>query len=354
MNGLPAFTTTDRQTKKQLTGLIDTGASNNYITLANAFHGKLLILQKPIFVKTIHGTSKINYYVKVRLFRSNLKFFVIEKLDKFDLIVGLDGLRQINAKIDLTSFILTFKVPIVNEKQAMNYLIDENLESTYKDEIATLVKENTSSSTLPYNTSVKAEIRTISDSPIWTKQYAYPASCNAFVNKEIKILLDDGIISPSKSPYNSPIWIVPKRGFNEDGSRKQRLVLDHKKLNSFTVFDRYPVPNTNIILSNLGEAKFFSKLDLEAGYHQILVKEEDREKTAFSVNGSKYEFNRLPFGLKNSASIFQRTLDDIFRPFFGLLVYIYIDEVIIYGRPYGTYFSCYSYFDYSSHETFIW
>lgn len=71
------------------------------------------------------------------------------------------------------------------------------------------------------------------------------------------------------------------------------------------------MPNINIILSNLGNAKYFSKSDLESGFHQILLKENDREKTAFSVNGAKYEFNRLPFGLKNAPSIFQRAIDDI-------------------------------------------
>lgn len=147
-------------------------------------------------------------------------------------------------------------------------------------------------------------------------------SCNTFVNNEIAKLLENGIIRVSHSPYNSPLWVVPKKGFNEDGTPKQRLVIDFSKLNSFTVFDRYPMPDVKTILSNLGDARFFSKMDLESGFHQILIQENDIEKTAFSVNAAKYEFTRMPFGLKNAPSIFQRTLDDILRPFIGLLTTI--------------------------------
>lgn len=83
-------------------------------------------------------------------------------------------------------------------------------------------------------------------------------------------------------------------------------------------------------MSNLGAAKFFSKIDLESGYHQIMINERDKEKTAFSLNGAKFEFNRMPFGLKNSGSIFQRAIDDIIRPFLGKFAYVYIDDIIIF------------------------
>jgi len=73
------------------------------------------------------------------------------------------------------------------------------------------------------------------------------------------------------------------------------------------------MPNISMILGNLSKAKYFTTLDLKSGYRQITLTEIDREKTAFSVNGGKYEFRRLPFGLRNAASIFQRKIDDILR-----------------------------------------
>lgn len=185
---------------------------------------------------------------------------------------------------------------------------------------------------LPFRTDIRAEIRTIAEAPIWSKQYPYPLSANNFVNNEVKRLLEDKIIRPSKSPYNSPIWVVPKKGMNENGTQKLRMVIDYKKINEQTISDKYPIPDCNVILSNLGTAKYFSTIDLESGFHQILMKEQDIEKTAFSVNNGKYEFVRLPFGLKNSPSIFQRAMDDILREYIGKICHVYIDDIIVYSK----------------------
>jgi len=126
-------------------------------------------------------------------------------------------------------------------------------------------------------------------------------------------MLKEGIIRPSKSPYNSPVLVVPKKGFNEDGTAKLRLVIDYKKLNENTIPDRYSMQDPSVILSNLGKAKYFSTIDLESGFHQILMKDTDIKKTSFSINNEKYEFLRMPFGLTNAPRIFQRAMDDILR-----------------------------------------
>ncbi|KAH8308499.1 hypothetical protein KR044_010063 [Drosophila immigrans] len=92
------------------------------------------------------------------------------------------------------------------------------------------------------------------------------------------------------------------------------------------------MPNISMILANLGQAKYFTTLDLKSGYHQITLAERDREKTSFSVNGGKYEFCRLPFGLKNAGSIFQRAIDDVLREEIGKTCYVYVDDVIIFSK----------------------
>ncbi|KAH8327487.1 hypothetical protein KR059_012892, partial [Drosophila kikkawai] len=135
---------------------------------------------------------------------------------------------------------------------------------------------------LPYNTSVVATIRTVDEEPIYAKLYPYPMGAADFVNSEIQELLRNGIIQKSKSPYNNPIWVVDKKGTDETGNRKMRLVLDFRKLNERTIPDRYPMPNISMILGNLGKAKYFTTLDLKSGYHQITLAERDREKTSFS------------------------------------------------------------------------
>jgi len=124
-------------------------------------------------------------------------------------------------------------------------------------------------------------------------------------------MLKERIIRPSKSPYNSPVLVVPKKGFNEDGTAKLRLVIDYKKLNENTIPDRYQTQVFSMILSSLGKVKYFSTIDLESGFHQILMKEADIENTSFSINNGKYEFLRMPFRLTNAPRIFQRAMDDI-------------------------------------------
>ena len=82
----------------------------------------------------------------------------------------------------------------------------------------------------------------------------------------------------------------------------------------------------------MGKAQFFTTLDLKSGFHQIELAERDREKTAFSVNNGKYEFCRLPFGLKNAPSIFQRAIDDVLREQIGKTCYVYVDDEIIFSE----------------------
>jgi len=86
---------------------------------------------------------------------------------------------------------------------------------------------------------------------------------------------------PSRSPYNSTVLVAPKKGENQDGSRKLRHVIDYKKLNESTIPDRYPMQDPSVILSNLGKARYFSTIDLESGFHQILMKESDVQKHRF-------------------------------------------------------------------------
>lgn len=189
MNGLPGFERIDRRTGKTLFSLIDTGATNNYILKQNVENGKLIQLRKPLLVKTIHGRSEITHYVKVNLFSHDLKFFVTDYLGNFNLILGIHGLRKINAKLDLMSFKLIYNNGIKN--QFINHTIQENVNDDIKNNISRLIQINNDTPTLPFNTKVRATIRTTNTVPIWTKQFAYPMSCYDFVNSEIEKLLDE-------------------------------------------------------------------------------------------------------------------------------------------------------------------
>lgn len=107
-NDLLSFERHDKQTGKKLMGFIDLGVSNNYIAKDKVKHGCHIELPSPIQVKAKNGKINVTHYVNVNLFTHCLKFLIIEDLGEFDLSLGFDGLRQMNAKIDLMSFELIY------------------------------------------------------------------------------------------------------------------------------------------------------------------------------------------------------------------------------------------------------
>jgi hypothetical protein len=104
--------------------------------------------------------------------------------------------------------------------------------------------------------------------PINTRLYRLPETQKAEVGKQVKKLLQEGIIEESNCPWNSLILVVPKK-VDASGQLKFRLVVDYRKLNEKTVGNAYPLPDITEILDQLGQAKYFSCLVLAMGYHQI-------------------------------------------------------------------------------------
>ncbi|KAH8332277.1 hypothetical protein KR074_008542 [Drosophila pseudoananassae] len=263
--------------------------------------------------------------------------FIPKQNQSFDSLtragVALDLGNSVIKYANVTEKLKFFDCQNVNFTKIDDIVVPSSAKADFKKIILKRIKAFlTSNEALTFNTSVIATIGTTSDEPVYSKLYPYPMGAADFVNNEIKELLQNGIIRPSRSPYNSPAWVVDKKGTDDNGSKKKRLVIDFKKLNERTIADRYPMPSIPMILANLGKAQFFTTLDLKSGYHQIYLAEKDREKTSFSVNGGKYEFCRLPFGLKNAGSIFQRAIDDVLREEIGKICYVYVDDVIIFSE----------------------
>lgn len=171
-------------------------------------------------------------------------------------------------------------------------------------------------------------INTTDNQPIHVRQYRFPPVHRAEINRQIESMLDQKIIA--ESPYNSPLWIVPKKA-DSKGNKRWRLVIDFRALNEKILGDAYPLPNITDILDQLGSAKYFSVFDLPSGFHQIPMAEEDAKKTAFSTPYGHYEYKRIPFGLKNAPATFQRLMDKVLSGLQGIEIFVYLDDIVIYA-----------------------
>ena len=127
------------------------------------------------------------------------------------------------------------------------------------------------------------------------------------LEQQLKELSDNGYIQPSSSPWGAPVLFVKKK----DGT--MRMCVDYRGLNKLTIKDAYPLPRIDDLLDQTHGATIFSKIDLRAAYHQIRVKEEDIEKTAFRTRYGLFEYKVVPFGLTNAPATFQRLIQNVLR-----------------------------------------
>ena len=130
-----------------------------------------------------------------------------------------------------------------------------------------------------------------------------------------------GIIRKADSPYASPVVIVRK----PDGSN--RICIDYRKLNKVTVFDGEPTANADDIFAKVGKDKYYSTLDMTKGYYQIKMAEEDIMKTGFVTPDGCYVFQRMPFGLVNSAATYNRMMRKMINDL--KCADSYIDDIIV-------------------------
>ena len=144
-----------------------------------------------------------------------------------------------------------------------------------------------------------------------TSKCTYPMSAIelAELKKQLDELTAAGFIQPSKSPYGAPVLFVKKK----DGS--QRLCVDYRALNNITIKNRYALPRMDEMFERLQGAKYFSKIDLRSGYHQIRIQPDDVHKTAFRTRYGHFEYLVMPFGLSNAPASFMRMMNEILSPF---------------------------------------
>ena len=226
-----------------------------------------------------------------------------------------------------------FNVQLKNISRSYNEKIAREIEDLiveYNDVFAL------ESDPLPAISEVEHKIKLTTEKPVSTPVYRHPLFMQPHIEKHIEKLLKNGLIRESHSPYQANVWLVPKK---EDQSKEQkyRLVMDFRRINSFTPQDSYPLPNIEEILSLLGQSKYMAAFDMSNGFHAIKVASEDIHKTAFSTLKGHWEWVRMPQGLKNSPATYQRAMNYKLRGLIGKICFVYVDDLIVFGKTFEEY-----------------
>ena len=167
-------------------------------------------------------------------------------------------------------------------------------------------------------------IHTKDGPPVRQQPYCLPHVYKEAVEKEIELMLKQGIIEPASSERALPIVIIKKK------DDTIRLCVDYRRLNAMTQVDAYPMPRIDDILDQVGQARYITTLDLAKGYWQVPVAKEDRPKTVFITPRGLYQFKMMPFGLCGAPATFQRMMDQVIRRMHKFAS-AYLDDLIIFS-----------------------
>lgn len=167
------------------------------------------------------------------------------------------------------------------------------------------------------------EIDTGDASPCAQQPYKLSHHEKMFLREQLRQLLKQGVIRRSKSPWMAPVVLVKRK----DGAL--RTCIDFRKLNKQTLRDAYPLPNIEDMMHDMSGAKYFSSLDVMSAFWNVPVAEKDIPKTGFTTPFGNFEWVRMPFGLVNASSTFQRLINKVLAdlPF----AVAYIDDIFVFS-----------------------
>lgn len=279
--------------------------------------------------------SRARTSVQIELGRTTLPIsFVIMPKNTYDIILGMDALKQMNIVIDVG-------------KREVRHAMKKDNPSTHLESVAAILTEEQKLdeflrtemgkfSRVRGRTSQVEHVIRIQPGTVPIKQRYYP--CNPrkqqIIDQEVDKMLAEDIIEPSHSPWSSPVVLVQKK------TGESRFCIDFRKVNAVTSKDSYPLPYISGILDKLRNSTYFSTLDLKHGYWQVPLAPASRPITAFTVPGKGlFQFKVLPFGLHSAGATFQRFLDSIIGPDLANIALVYLDDVVVLGRTFDEHLS---------------
>jgi hypothetical protein len=162
--------------------------------------------------------------------------------------------------------------------------------------------------------------------PVRSKPYRLTWEEDNYLKKELKSLLELGIIKASNGMWASPVFFVKKK------TNDLRMVVDYRGLNEVTVKDAFPLPRVDELLDSIGGAKIFSTMDAANGFWQVPLTKDAQEKSGFVTKYGTFTFAVLAFGMCNGPSSYQKAMTNILGDYIGDFVLVFIDDIIVYSR----------------------
>lgn len=277
---------------------------------------------------SIRGKEGQQYYLLPGEYSvtNNSCALLVQNVSNSDITIQNDILLTRAAQVYLTSHVMEEVTKTHEFSETINFnpnltseqrsALDEILHE-YKDCFSSTLKD------LGYTNVTEMTIDLHDAEPVVYRPYRLSHSERSLVQSMVNEMVDSGIVRESSSPYASPIVLVKKK------TGEKRLCVDYRALNRKTKKDHYPLPRIEDQLDLLAGNKFFTTLDLASGYYQIPIAEDSRPKTAFVTPDGQFEYNRMPFGLVNAPSVFQRAINKILAEAKIKYALVYMDDILI-------------------------
>jgi hypothetical protein len=180
---------------------------------------------------------------------------------------------------------------------------------------------------------VEHEIDTGTNEPYRCKPRPMNKNKRQILEGMLEKLLEEDIIEPCVSRWGCCPVIVEKKG-PANCAPNYRLCIDYRPVNKRSFVAKHEMPRIDWIFAQLGQAKVFTTIDLSQGYHQIRMRDSDKDKTAFVTQKGMFRYKRMPFGLAGSGFTFQRAIDDLLDGAAYSYAMAFIDDIVVFSPDY--------------------